>query len=306
MTRISTLSQNQAVVLQMLRAQSQVAETQRQVSTGEIAGRYSGMARDAGALISAKAVEARTLKFIDLGRQVVNRTDFQANGLTVLYESTSRLRQSLLVALANNSGRTVASDVNTAFDSARSVLNTRVGGSYIYAGSRTDTLPFNAASLAGLANAANPIASYFDNDTNKAQVRVDQNLMLEYGIVASDMGQDLMGSIKALAEYNTATPFAQYLTPADRALLESQIAGLDTIMSQIGGLQASNGIVQNRLESIITRHEDTDIVNKRLIADISEVDMAEAISRLNQDQVAVEASYKLIQQLNKVSLLNFI
>jgi len=306
MTRISTYAQSQSIVAQMMRAQSQVADTQRQVATGEISDRYKGIAGGTSALVSAKAVESRTLKFMELGNQVINRVDFQANGLTALYESASQLRQSMLTALANNSGRTMASDINSAFDSSKSVLNTRVGGSYIYAGSRSDTLPFNATDLADLANAVNPIASYFENDLNKAQVRVDQNLTMEYGVVASDIGQDLMGVIKTAAEYNTATPFTQYLTLADRTLLQAQIASLDVIMGKIGGFQANNGIVQNRLEAIMIRHEDTDIITKRLIADISEVDMASAISRLNQDQLAVEASYNLIRQLTKISLLNYI
>ncbi len=306
MTRISTYAQNQAVIAQMLRSQSQVAQTQRQVSTGEISEYYQGMARDASTLVGAKAVESRTLKFIDLGKQVINRVDFQSTGLSTMYDAADKLRQNLLNALANNSGRTVAIDVNSAFEVGKSVLNTKVNGSYLYAGSRTDIMPFSAADLADLATVANPVASYFENDTKKSQVRIDQNLVIEYGQVASEMGQDLMGSIKAMAEYNAVTPFGQYLTPADRAMIESQITFLNAAMDKIGSIEATNGIVQKRLEDIVIRHEELDVVNKRLIADVSEVDMASAISRLNQDQLAVEASYSLIRQLNKVSLLNFI
>jgi len=306
MTRISTMAQNQAVIAQMMRAQSQVAATQRQISTGEISDRYSGIARDASALVSAKAIESRTLKYIDIGKQAMARADFQAVGMNAMYDTAAKLRQDLLNALATNSGRTVALDVNAAFDTGKGLLNSKFGGRYVYAGSRTDTPPFNAADIADLATVANPVAGYFDNDGNKAQVRVDQNLVIEYGVLASDIGQDLMASVKTLAEYNAATPFSQYLTAADRAAIEAQIANLDAAMQKIGGAQAANGIVQNRLETIVIRHEDHDAVNKRLIADLSEVDMATAISRLNQDQLAVEASYSLIQQLNKISLLNFI
>jgi len=300
------MAQNQAVIAQMMRAQSQVAATQRQISTGEISDRYSGIARDASALVSAKAIESRTLKYIDIGKQAMARADFQAVGMNAMYDTAAKLRQDLLNALATNSGRTVALDVNAAFDTGKGLLNSKFGGRYVYAGSRTDTPPFNAADIADLATVANPVAGYFDNDGNKAQVRVDQNLVIEYGVLASDIGQDLMASVKTLAEYNAATPFSQYLTAADRAAIEAQIANLDAAMQKIGGAQAANGIVQNRLETIVIRHEDHDAVNKRLIADLSEVDMATAISRLNQDQLAVEASYSLIQQLNKISLLNFI
>lgn len=306
MTRISTFAQNQAVVAQMLRAQSQVADTQRQVSTGEISDSYKGMARNASALVGARAVESRTLKYIDLAKQAISRVDLQATGISTMYSTAAKLRQNLLNALANNSGRTVAVDVNAAFEIGKSVLNTKANGRYIYAGSRTDMMPFGAANLADLATVANPVSGYFANDTKKSQVRVDQNLNIEYGQAASEMGQDLMASIKTIAEYNAATPIGESLTPADRAIIKAQIANLDTVMGTISGIEAANGIVQKRLEDIVIRHEEIDVVNKRLIADVSEVDMAAAIARLNQDQLAVEASYSLIRQLNKISLLNFI
>ena len=306
MTRISTLAAQQAVITQMLRAQTQVADTQRQVATGNRADTYEGIARDTAALVSAQAIDSRTLKFIELGNQVGAQVGLQDAGLSSMYETTKTLRHSILHALANNSGRSISVDIDSAFVSGKAVLNTRYAGKFLFAGSRTDVQPFDAADLSALAVVGMPAADFFHNNQQKAQVRIEQNLVIEHGVLASDIGLDVMSSVKRLAEYNAATPFGDTLTPAGRAVLQAEITNLDNTLTGIIRLQASNGFVATRIESVTIRNQDLEAINKQLIADLSEVDMAEAISRLNQDKLAVEASYNLIRQLSQLTLLNFL
>lgn len=306
MTRISTFAQQQALISQMMRGQTQVADTQRQVATGYKSDRYEGIARDAAALVGARAIESRTRQFIELGSQVTGTVDIQETSLSTMYDTVKGLRDSILKALANNSGITINVDLENAFDLSKSVLNTRVAGRYLFAGSRSDVEPFAAADLATLATAGPTAASYFQNSQEKPQVRLEQNLIIEYGVLGDDLGLEMMETVKRIAEYNTATPIGQNLTPADRAMLQSEIASLDNILTDVIKLQAGNGNVANRIESVTIRNEVFENVNKQLIADISEVDMAEAISRLSQDKLAVEASYNLIRQFSQLSLLNYL
>lgn len=306
MTRISTLNQQQSVIGQMLRSQIELADSQRQVSTGYKADRYEGLARDTAALVSARAIESRTTQYIELGQQINGQLSLQDTGLSTIYDAAKNLRDSLLSSLANNSGRVIVPELESAFVSGKSVLNTRYAGKYLYSGARTDVPPFNAVDLADLSVLASPIASFFYNNQQKAQVRMDQNQIVEYGVLADEMGKDFMASIKRLGEYNAATPFGVSLTPADRAILQTELTNLDAVMSGIIKLQANNGFTGKRIESIISRHESLAIVNKQLIADISEVDMAEAITRFNQDKLAVESSYNLLRQMTQISLLNFL
>lgn len=306
MTRISTLSAQQAVVSQMLRAQAQVTDDQRQVATGYKTDSFKGLARDASALVSAQAIESRISQFIELGQQVGAKVSVQDTALTGLYDAAKSLRDSVLHSLANDSGRTVSVDLNNAFVSGRAALNTRYADKFLFGGTRSDIQPFNATDISALAAVATPVANFFQNSQQKAQVRIEQNVVIEHGILAEDMGLDLMASIKRMAEYDAATPFSQALTPADRAILQAEVANLDNVLSGILKLQAANGFVANRIESVMIRQEALANVNKQLIADLSEVDMAEAISRLNRDQLAIEASYSLIRQISQVSLLNFL
>ncbi len=306
MTRISTLSAQQAVVSQMLRAQARLADDQRQVATGYKSDTFKGIARDASALISAQAIDSRTSQFIELGQQVGAVVSIQDTALSGIYDAAKGLRDSILGSLANNSGRTVSVDLDSAFVSGKAMLNTRYAGKFLFAGARSDVQPFNPADISTLATVATPIADFFQNSQQKAQVRIEQNVIVQHGVLASDMGLDMMASIKRMAEYDAATPFSEALTPADRAILQAEVANLDNVLSGIIKLQANNGFVANRIESVVIRQEALENVNKQLIADLSEVDMAEAITRFNRDQLAIEASYSLIRQLSQISLLNFL
>jgi len=44
----------------------------------------------------------------------------------------------------------------------------------------------------------------------------------------------------------------------------------------------------------------------RFIANIEDTDIGEAVTKLNQDQLALESSFRVFSQLNSLSLLNFI
>jgi len=47
-------------------------------------------------------------------------------------------------------------------------------------------------------------------------------------------------------------------------------------------------------------------VYKGFVSNIEDVDMAEALAKLNQNQTALQASYQTISQLNQLSLLNYL
>ena len=70
--------------------------------------------------------------------------------------------------------------------------------------------------------------------------------------------------------------------------------------------QVENGVRQNRLDSVLQQHETTGNVVTGVISDIEDVDMASAVTKLNGDQTALQASYKVMAQLSQLSLLNFL
>lgn len=60
------------------------------------------------------------------------------------------------------------------------------------------------------------------------------------------------------------------------------------------------------LEGVQQRHAGDRTFFMGFVGDIEDVDLAEAITRLNQQQLALEASYQVFSTLNRITLLDFI
>ena len=60
------------------------------------------------------------------------------------------------------------------------------------------------------------------------------------------------------------------------------------------------------IEDAQISHENELAFINRFIANIEDTDIAEAVTKLNQDQLALESSFRVFSQLNSLSLLNLI
>lgn len=101
-------------------------------------------------------------------------------------------------------------------------------------------------------------------------------------------------------------PFSGELTIQQRQFLEARLNDLANALSSIDNIQAGNGIRQRQVVDTLSRLEERSNVLRTLESDLAEVDLAEAISRLNQDQLALEASLNVTSQVTRLNLLDYI
>jgi flagellar hook-associated protein 3 FlgL len=296
MTRIATLSQQQALLNELLKTNARTFQTQLQVSTGKVGQTYKDLAKDTGVLLSAKRVETRITQFQKTVGELGGRLDNQNVQLEQIASSAGQLRQNVLDALSLNSGSGLMEAVDGVFRQALSVLNAQVDGSYIFAGSRVDNSPVNITSLADLV-AAPAASGIFTNDQQRRGVEIDTGQTLNYTFLADEIGEPLMTALKDIADYNAGPngPFGDQLTSQQQQFLQN-----------LNNVVARNGQYQQEVANVTDVHEQTSVFIKGFISDIEDVDMADAVSRLNQDQVASQAATYILSQLQNISLLNFL
>ena len=58
--RVSTVGQNQLLLVDLLRTQASLAETQKQVSSGKKSSTFKGIATETATLLGSKSMLART------------------------------------------------------------------------------------------------------------------------------------------------------------------------------------------------------------------------------------------------------
>jgi flagellar hook-associated protein 3 FlgL len=127
----------------------------------------------------------------------------------------------------------------------------------------------------------------------------------------------MMQAIQRILQYNNGslagpsppgpgTAFSNPLTPAQQQFLIGELGRLTTVTNGVNDAATQNGVLQKQLAQVQQQNTSQLTTVNNFISDIQDVDAAEAITRLNQDQVALQASFKVTAQLGQLSLVNFL
>ena len=307
MTRVSTFGHTQSLISELLRNQSSLFQDQEQVNTGKVSSDYKGLAGKTESLLGAKTLLSRVTQYTSAGEQVKNTLDIYDNSVGVLDTVTSDLQDTLKQALANEEVYGFSETLSQGLNSVITTLNTQVGGKYIFGGTRTDVPPVSVQTTSDLQSLAAG-SDAFQNNQQKPVAQVDDGVGLQYGILASDVAGPLMDVMKAIADFNAGPngPIDGKLTDTQKTFIQTQLDSLKTARQSVLNAQVENGVRQNRVDGILSQHEATNIVVTGVISDIEDVDIAGAVTKLNSDQTALQASYKVLAQLSQLSLLNFL
>lgn len=307
MTRVSSFGQNQALLQGILRNQTELFDAQKQVNTGKKSDEYRGIADQATTLVASKTLFSRTDAYQTIAQDVGRTADVYDLQLGLVLEGARDLRQQMLTAIGNNDATGFNLVMEETFGLVVDSLNSKVGNTYIFGGAAASEAPVFVNTIDDLQ--ALPAASdAFGNDTLKASARISDSVSIEYGQLASETGQALFEVFRDIADYNDGIngPLEGEMNPDQVDFLRAKIADLDVAIQGIQQQQLVNGLNQKRLADVAEQQEDQKVFLETFIADIEDVDITEAISRLNNSQTALEASYRVVSQTVRLSIVDFI
>lgn len=99
-------------------------------------------------------------------------------------------------------------------------------------------------------------------------------------------------------------------SPDDKLRLQDMIAetldNLDSAESNVSVIQSKVGARLNTLDSTRDLHDGIDEVNQKVLADVRDLDYAEAISRLTKEQFILQAAQQTFAKISGMSLFNFL
>jgi flagellar hook-associated protein 3 FlgL len=307
LSRVST-SGNYAIVLANLaNAQNSQIVAGNQVASQKVAQDLKGYAGKAETLTAMQAVKAKVAGLVDQNSVLNNRFTDQDNALNQVSDATTTARTAIADALASGNADTLMQQISGAFADAVSGLNSKSQGTYLFSGGQINTAPVAATSLSDL-TAAPSVASLFKNDTYVAQSQIDETSTVSGGQLASNLGTGLMQAFQSMQAYQTGAngPFQGQLTAAQTTFLQGALAQFDTQKTAVTTATAQNGSVQKRVEdagkALSNRADGLD----SMIGGVTAVNMADAVSRLQAAQVAVQASAQVFSALKSSSLLNYL
>ncbi len=311
MVRVSSFGQQQLLLRSIMDNQQKVYDAQRQISTGKKTDDYAGLAGQTSSVLGSRSFLARVETYqqtIDTVRGKLDANDVQIDGML---DSMEDLRENLQVMVANNSAEGFSELVDQTFKFINNGLNTNFDGTYLFSGAKTGTQPVNVSDLAALdavVTGGGTVADVFENGDVAFEAKIADGVELDFGLLADDLGEEIFEELLDLYQFDQGVngPLEGELTETQRSFLQGQISSLETAIDNLRQIHVTNGLAYERMEVVDEQHTDTSIFLETFIADIEDVDIAEAVTRLNNDQVALEASYQAIGSLTRLSLLDYI
>lgn len=310
MTRVTGYTQFQALNADLMRAQRELMEAQRQASSQKVAQDLQGFGLDAGRVVSARAALERATAQADANLRLEGRMDVQDLALARVSDAADQIRAAIGDAIAADSGVDFMSRLNNAFRQAVAALNMEHQGQQLFAGASADRPPI-VAGMNGLSDlAALPtVDDAFDHADYSQTARIDENTTIEIAPRAREIATDLFTVFRTLQNAHAAGPpgpFAGKLTSAQRSFIEGLIPGVRQIVESVNAIQAENGGDAARVKAAREYADLRRDTIEKVAGDIENVDMAEVAAKLATAQQQFQASAQMIASMRRMTLLDFL
>jgi flagellar hook-associated protein 3 FlgL len=301
MNRISTYLLHQRATASMLDNQSRLSKTQLQLATGK---RILTPSDDpAGA---TKTLDLQ--RYLETNKQFLSNMGFARTRLetqeTALASVTDLLARASELAVQGNNATASASDreaiaaeVDQLLEQMLALANTRdSNGEYLFGGLRRDSAAFVRDSVTG--------AVSYDGDDQQRQIQVSEVRRLADADTGQDIFMDVAGAGGASA-FDILAKFAADLRTSGASLSDS-IGNIKLAMQQVLDVRARGGARLNALDDLGNINEDLAVTLESQLSEIKDLDYAEAVSRMNRQLLAFQASQQSYARLSQLSLFNFL
>lgn len=300
--RISTNYIQQQSVEAMLRQQTELAKTQQQVSTGD---RLLTPSDDPVAAVRILGID----RDLNLTQQYQGNADVAENKLSVTegvltsaVDIMQRIRELAVQGLNDtndaNARAGIAEEISQLNQSLLSLANTTdANGEYLFSGYQSNTQAFDPTTYA------------YNGDDGQRNVRVGGGFLVEVSEPGDQIfvSTNLDGNTQAI--FQTIDAFATALNNNDLSTAPNNgdfLTNMDTALGQVFGARTNVGSRLNAIDQQRAVNEASIASLETNRSQLADLDYAEAITRLNQQSVGLQAAQQAYVKVQGLSLFNFI
>lgn len=299
--RLSTSQIFNQAVTSMQTTQAELAKTQQQLSTGQKNLAPSDDPAAATRILDLNQVIETTDQFQRNADFADTRLTLEESVLTNVGDILQSIRE--LSVRANNDSLSasdrlaIAVEVRVNIDGLIQIGNSQdANGEYLFSGFKTDTEPFSHDGLGNFSYAG-------DQGQRNLQIGAKRQ------VAVGDSGENVFmrvddGAGGVSSMFDTLYDFATDLEaniPSDTTLTRLDSA-LDTVLNT----RASIGARMNMIDEQKSANDSFNIVLKENRSSLEDLDYAEAISRFEQQILALQASQQSFVKIQGLSLFNYL
>jgi flagellar hook-associated protein 3 FlgL len=337
---ISTYGHQDVMRRRLSEIQGRLVQAQVQISSGKRAEVYSGLGSQTVASVSLNNVKNETETY----QQNVTKTGLRIAtiqaGLNRIEDIASEMRAAGIQSIGEGGLPTIAgSGALKAQATARikeiiGILNSSIDGVYLFSGRATSTVPMDDPGAIGLVgtplddvaalNVPFPLttaasgttrfnqigtlltgaAYYYNGDaTGTLMARIDDGVDLTYGVPANHTAiREILQGLYAMA----TTDLTAVTQDGWRQAMQLATTSLADGRRDISTVIAEHGTKQSTLKDLESRHEAFLATVQIQIGEVEDIDIADAATRLSQQQTALEATYKVIASMRELNLARYL
>jgi flagellin-like hook-associated protein FlgL len=276
---------------------------------------YAGISSESMRLVSLESSERRLDQFTEGNKYVELRMKTMLNSTDTLHSTMVDIKgilSEILVSGTLTDGIDKDKFSEVKMQEIEDFLNVKIMGRHLFSGSKTDTKAIASPVTAGTFATAptydgnfetipEPEFYYRGNDTT-LKARVDEGVVLKYGVPASDPAfEKMIRALRILRSTDISGGDANYMAKIQN--------GFNLITQAVTALDKTELSIGTSLEQLGRTNENM-IISKNFLqgisAGIENANTFEAVTAINQDQTMLEASYTTVGRLSQLTLSRFL
>ena len=305
--KISTTYLYDRAVGQMTTSQANLAQSQAQLSSGKKVLRPSDAPDDATAIQRLKSVINRQESFEAVMQATENRLKLEENALTSVTNVMTRLRELAVQASNDTYGpkdrEAIALEMEGLQEDLLSFANTQdVNGAYLFSGSRVFTPAFGVDESGEV---------LYQGDETVNLVQVGDQRQLRGNRTGTQVFDRVVrtqpdGTQTGVSFFQSVSDLVQAVRTSDRSNMARGLTEIESLSQGIALGLARVGSDLNVVESQRAVLDETKLQLKTVLSQAEDLDYTEAVTKMQKQMLALEASQSSFAQISRLSLFEFI
>lgn len=222
---------------------------------------------------------------IDYGQSWLDASESALTNVSNILSDTKALCVQMASATTGADQRSAAAEtVQNNLDEIVSLANINVAGNYIFAGSKTDTEPFDQDGT-------------YNGDNTAFAIKISKNANVEIG---SD-GQAVFGTL-----FTTLSDLKTALQNNDVGGIQDAMGKLDNNMSDISTKISDIGSKTDRMNIKKNIFQDLNLSDTTRLSNIEDADIAKAIMDVSAAQLTYQAALSSSSKVMSLSLVDYL
>lgn len=299
--RVSTSSVFSATTSYILRGQSELADLNRQISSGKKTDNFIDLGTDTARVISIEAIVSQNESSVQRNSVTKSRILQMDAALESLIEIASTWQEELVRERSVNRDTQDLTTIGAnLMGQAVDTLNAPFNGRYLFAGSRTNSPPIDPSLVT---NNIDPVSGrinddFYQGDEVKITANINRTQTLEYGITANDESlQSLFAAINLGVSYETNN---------SETFLNDAIDLIDEAIDQLINTRAGLGLNLQSVEAASSSIELESLDLAEALGEANGVDVVAASVQISLIETTLQASLQTFSRISQLSLTNFL